>query len=115
MIRCLDPFSEEASVMLTAIVLFLSPYALANIPQAIPAADADKLKEAGIATSDDLLAKAATAKGRKELSKSAHVGEKQLLGYAQMADLLRIDGVGPEMVKLFAAAKVRDSRALAKQ
>ena len=51
--------------MLLVLVLFLSPYALTEIPQAIPAAEASKLKAAGVVTTDDLLAKGAAAKGRK--------------------------------------------------
>ncbi|HJZ84854.1 MAG TPA: DUF4332 domain-containing protein [Polyangia bacterium] len=101
--------------MLLALILFLSPYALVDIPQAVATADADKLKAAGIKTTDDLLAKAATSKGRRELAKTSQIDEKKLKGYVEMADLLRIPGVGPDMVKLFAAAKVHNTRDLAKQ
>jgi hypothetical protein len=99
--------------MLLALVLFLSPYALVDIPHAVPAPDADKLKAAGVATTDDLLSKAASPKGRKELSKSTGLDEKRLRSYAEMADLLRIGGVGPEMVRLFAAAHVHTTKELA--
>lgn len=101
--------------MLLALTLFLSPYALTEIPQAIPAAEAAKLKDAGVTTTDDLLAKAAAPKGRKELAKATGLDEKKLKDYVQMADLLRIGGVGPEMVRLFAAAKVHNSKELSKQ
>src|SRR5207245_8718841 len=99
--------------MLFALILYLSPYALVDIPQAIPAADSEKLKAAGVATTDDLLAKGASAKGRKELAKQAQLDEKKLKGYVEMADLLRIPGVGPDMVRLFAAAKVHTTKELA--
>src|SRR5437870_5308891 len=101
--------------MLLVLVLVLSPYSLTDIPQAIPAAEAAKLKDAGIATTDDLLAKGAAPKGRKELAKSTGLSEEKLKAYVEMADLLRIGGVGPEMVRLFAAAKVRNTKQLAKQ
>jgi DNA polymerase/3'-5' exonuclease PolX len=101
--------------MLLVLVLFLSPYALTEIPQAIPAAEATKLKAAGVVTTDDLLAKGAAARSRKELAKSTGVDEKKLKDYVEMADLLRIAGVGPEMVRLFAAAKVHNTKDLAKQ
>jgi hypothetical protein len=99
--------------MLIALVLFLSPYALVDIPQAVPQADADKLKAAGIVTTDDLLQKGATSKGRKDLARAAHIDAKQLRSYVEMADLLRIRGVGPEMVRLFGAAKVHNTKDLA--
>jgi hypothetical protein len=101
--------------MLLVLVLLLSPYALTDIPQAVSADDAAKLKTAGVATTDDLLAKAATPKARKELAKASQLDERRLKGYAEMADLLRISGVGPDMVRLFGAAKVHTSRELAKQ
>src|SRR5262245_17680458 len=101
--------------MLLVLTLFLSPYALSEIPQAIPAAEAAKLKGAGVATTDDLLAKGAAAKARKELAKASGIDIKKLKEYIEMADLLRIGGVGPEMVRLFGAAKVRTTRELAKQ
>src|SRR5205085_14566 len=101
--------------MLLALVLFLSPYALVDIPQSIPAADAERLKGAGVITTDDLLAKAATPAGRKELARAAKLDAKQLQAYVEMADLLRISGVGPEMVRLFGAARVHTTAELGKQ
>jgi hypothetical protein len=102
-------------MLLFAWTLFLSPYALSEIPQAVPAADADKLKAQGVLTSDDLLARAATARGRKDLAHAAKLDEHRLLGYVELADLLRIPGVGPEMVRLFGAARVHQTKDLAKQ
>jgi hypothetical protein len=101
--------------MLLVLTLFLSPYALSEIPHAIPAEEATKLKQAGVVTTDDLLAKGAATKARKELAKQAGVDEKKLKQYVEMADLLRISGVGPEMVRLFAAAKVKNTKELAQK
>jgi hypothetical protein len=101
--------------MLLGVLLFLSPYALADIPQAVPAGDADRFRQAGISTTDDLLAHAATGADRKQLARKTELDVKRVLAYADMADLLRIVGVGPEMVRLFAAAHVHTSKELARQ
>jgi predicted flap endonuclease-1-like 5' DNA nuclease len=83
-----------------------SNYALEEIPQAIPAADAAKLKAQGIGTTFQLLEKAGDAKARKELSKAAKVPEKMLEGWVQMADVMRVKGVGPDVTRLLAACGV---------
>jgi hypothetical protein len=101
--------------MLLACVLLLSPYALVDIPQAVPSDDAARLRAQGVTTSDDLLARAATGRGRHDLAQSTKIEERRLLGYVELADLLRIGGVGPEMVRLFAAANVRQTKHLARQ
>jgi hypothetical protein len=101
--------------MLLALTLFLSPYALTAIPNAIPASEAARLKTAGVVTTDDLLAKGAAARGRKALARESGIDEKKIKEYVQMADLLRIGGVGPEMVRLFGAARVHTTRELARQ
>ena len=101
--------------MLLALVLYLSPYALVDIPQAVAAADSEKLKAAGIATTDDLLARAANPRARKELAQKTRLDEKKLKTYVEMADLLRIPGVGPDMVRLFGAARVHTTRELAQK
>ena len=53
-----------------------SNYALEEIPQTIPAADAAKLKAQGIGTTFQLLERAGDSKARKELAKAARVPEK---------------------------------------
>ena len=84
-----------------------SNYALEEIPQAIPAADAARLKAQGIGTTFQLLEKAADPKARKELAKAAKVPEKTLEGWVQMADVMRVKGVGPDVTRLLAACGVR--------
>ena len=81
-----------------------SNYALEEIPQAIPAAEAVKLKAAGITTTFSLLEKAAEPKDRKALAKQTKIAEKTLESWAQMADLLRVRGIGPDVARLLAAA-----------
>jgi predicted flap endonuclease-1-like 5' DNA nuclease len=83
-----------------------SNYALEEIPQAIPAADAAKLKAAGVPTTFALLEKAGDARARKTLAKETKIAEKTLEGWAEMADLLRVKGIGPDVARLLAAAGV---------
>jgi len=67
---------------------------------------AGKLADAGVTSTDDLLAKCATPKDRKTLAESSGIGEKQILRWANMADLFRIKGVGEEYADLLEAAGV---------
>jgi predicted flap endonuclease-1-like 5' DNA nuclease len=67
---------------------------------------AGKLSGAGVTSTDDLLAKCATPKGRKEIAEASGIGEKQILRWANMADLFRIKGVGEEYADLLEAAGV---------
>lgn len=84
-----------------------SNYAVEEIPQAIPAAEAARLKAAGVPTTFVLLEKGADAAGRKTLSKQTKIAEKTLEGWIQMADLLRVRGIGPDVARLLTAAGVR--------
>ena len=96
-----------ASLLLAVpLVAHASNYALEEIPQAIPAADAAKLKAAGITTTFALLEKAAEPKDRRALAKTTKIAEKTIEGWAQMADLLRVRGIGPDVARLLAAAGV---------
>jgi predicted flap endonuclease-1-like 5' DNA nuclease len=84
-----------------------SNYALEEIPEAIPAADAQRLKGQGIGTTFQLLEKAGDVKARRALAKAAKVPEKLLEGWVQMADVMRVKGVGPDVTRLLAACGVR--------
>jgi predicted flap endonuclease-1-like 5' DNA nuclease len=96
-----------ASLLLAVpLVAQASNYALEEIPQAIPAAEAAKLKSAGITTTFALLEKAADPKDRKALAKTTKIAEKTLESWAQMADLLRVRGIGPDVARLLAAAGI---------
>lgn len=83
-----------------------SNYALEEIPQSIPAAEAAKLKALGIGTTFQLLEKAGDAKARKELAKAAKIPDKTLESWVQMADVMRVKGVGPDVTRLLAACGV---------
>ena len=65
-----------------------------------------KLREAGVNTTDKLLAGTKTKKQRKDLAESTGISEKLVLKFANMADLFRINGVGQEFSELLEAAGV---------
>lgn len=67
---------------------------------------AEKLKEAGITDSAELLKKGKTAKGRKELAEVTGISGKLILTWVNHADLYRIKGVGPQFAELLEAAGV---------
>lgn len=67
---------------------------------------AEKLNAAGIKTTDDLLEKAATKKGREQLSEESGISEKLILKWANHADLFRIKGIAGQFAELLEAAGV---------
>ena len=74
--------------------------------EGIGPAYAEKLAAANINTTDDLLELCRDAKGRKSTATTTGVSETQLLKWANMADLMRISGVGSEYSELLEAAGV---------
>jgi predicted flap endonuclease-1-like 5' DNA nuclease len=74
--------------------------------EGIGPAYADKLAAADIDTTDELLKLCCDAKGRKTTSEKTGVSESQLLKWANMADLMRISGIGSEFSELLEAAGV---------
>lgn len=67
---------------------------------------AEKLKEHGITTTDTLLEKGSTPKGRVEIATKTGLGEKRILRWVNMADLFRVKGIGEEYADLLEAAGV---------
>lgn len=67
---------------------------------------AQKLKEAGIASTDVLLKKGATPKGRKEIAEKTGISDALILQWVNHVDLYRIKGVGSEYSDLLEAAGV---------
>ena len=65
-----------------------------------------KFREAGINSTDKLLAGTKTKKQRKDLAESTGISEKLVLKFANMADLFRINGIGEEFSELLEAAGV---------
>ena len=74
--------------------------------EGIGPAYATKLQMAHIQTTDQLLERCGTSSGRKQVSEQTGVSEKQLLQWANMADLMRISGVGPQFSELLEVAGV---------
>ena len=71
----------------------MASYSITKI-EGIAASYAKKLAKADIKTTADFLAKCATRKGRKQVAEATGVEEKRLLTWANLADLMRISGVG---------------------
>lgn len=67
---------------------------------------AEKLAAAGIKTTDDLLEKGATKKGRQDLAEETGISEKLILKWTNHADLFRIKGVAGQFAELLEAAGV---------
>ena len=65
-----------------------------------------KLTEVGIDTIEDLLEKGRKPAGRKELAEATGISEKLILTWTNHADLMRINGIGPEFSELLEAAGV---------
>ena len=67
---------------------------------------AEKLQGAGVGTTDQLLEMGASPKGRKEIAEKSGIGEKQILGWVNKCDLMRVKGVGEEYADLLEASGV---------
>ena len=74
--------------------------------EGIGAAYAEKLGSAGIKDTDDLLSVCGSADGRAKTAEKAGVSEKRLLSWVNLADLMRISGIGPQYSELLEAAGV---------
>ncbi|MBR1222647.1 DUF4332 domain-containing protein [Bradyrhizobium sp. U87765 SZCCT0131] len=71
---------------------------------------AAKLKAIGIRTTEGLLEAARTVKGRKALAATTGLAEQQLLEWANIADCMRIKGMGKAKAELLRAAGVTTVR-----
>jgi predicted flap endonuclease-1-like 5' DNA nuclease len=76
---------------------------------------ASKLGDAGIKTTDDLLEAGATSNGREELAETTGITEKLILEWVNLADLMRIKGVGEEYSDLLEEAGVDTVAELARR
>jgi len=65
-----------------------------------------KLKKAGVSSTDALLNKGATAKGRQAIADKSGISGKRILRWVNHADLFRLDGVAGEYAELLEAAGV---------
>lgn len=82
---------------------------------AIGPAHAERLSAAGVATTEDLVERAATRGRRHRLAISTGIRESLLLRWANHVDLMAIDGVGQEYARLLEAAGVSSADELAQR
>lgn len=83
----------------------MSSYPIASI-EGIGPVMTEKLKKIGIRTTAALLARARHAKGRKQLAAASGIDEQHILRWTNIADLMRVRGVGEEYSELLEAAGV---------
>ena len=76
---------------------------------------AEKLKDAGVGSTEALLERGKTKRGRAELAAETGISEAKLLTFVNHADLMRIKGIGGEYAELLEAAGVDTVPALARR
>jgi len=86
-------------------------YPIADL-EGIAAGVAAMLKSVGIRTTRKLLETAKNPRGRKTLAEKTGLDEKEILRLANMADRMRIKGVGEDYAELLEAAGVDTVREL---
>lgn len=74
--------------------------------EGIGEAYAKKLIAVGVTTTEELLKRAANAKGREKLADETGISQKLILKWANHADLFRIKGVAGQFAELLEAAGV---------
>ena len=80
--------------------------------EGVSAFAATKLKSVGIRTTESLLEAARSVKGRNALAAKTGISARQLLEWANIADYMRIPGMGRAKVGLMRAAGVTTVREL---
>jgi predicted flap endonuclease-1-like 5' DNA nuclease len=66
----------------------------------------EKLEAVGVKTTDDLLQRGATQKGREELEAATGIGRVLILKWVNRVDLYRVNGIGSEYSDLLEVAGV---------
>ena len=74
--------------------------------EGIGAAYTEKLNAAGIKTTEDLLEKCASRKGRLAIAEETGISAKLILKWTNHADLFRINGIAGQFAELLEAAGV---------
>jgi predicted flap endonuclease-1-like 5' DNA nuclease len=74
--------------------------------EGIGATYANKLNRVGVRTTERLLSIAAHKRGREDLAEQTGISEKLILEWVNLADLMRIKGVGEEYSDLLEEAGV---------
>jgi predicted flap endonuclease-1-like 5' DNA nuclease len=75
----------------------------------------EKLRAAGVDTTEDLLERGGSRGGRTALEEATGISHAQILEWVNHADLMRIDGVGSEYSDLLEAAGVDSPTELARR
>lgn len=90
------------------------PYGVRKIGGVGPAVAA-KLAQAGVRTTDGLLAACRDRRERRLLSERTGLPERQIQRFVNRADLMRIRGVGGDFAELLVASGVRTARELSRR
>lgn len=80
--------------------------------RSLPHKDATRLRKAGVRTTEALLRRAATRSGRAELSRDTDLATADLLRWVNVADLMRIKGIGGEYAELLSLCGVNTIKEL---
>jgi predicted flap endonuclease-1-like 5' DNA nuclease len=83
--------------------------------EGIGSANLKKLAKSNIRSVSGLLKMCASKKGRKQVADQSGIDEKQILKWANMADLYRVKGVGSEYSELLEASGVDTIKELRKR
>ncbi len=89
-------------------------YYLSDVPELVDEAQVAALAAREIMTTEDLLEHTASRRGRARLGRALSLPATTMLSWARFCDLLRIDGIGPRVVRLLQAAGVADVAQLAR-
>lgn len=74
-----------------------------------------KLRSAGITDTDTLLQAVTTPAKRSDLAKKTEIPEKNILRFANMVDLFRIKGIGPQYAELLEVSGVDTVKEMAQR
>jgi predicted flap endonuclease-1-like 5' DNA nuclease len=74
--------------------------------------DATRLRKAGVRTTSGLLKRASTRSGRSELAAETDIATAELLRWVNVADLMRVRGIGGEYAELLASCGVHTLKEL---
>lgn len=74
--------------------------------------EATRLRKAGVRTTDALLRRAATRASRSQLSAETEITTAELLRWVNVADLMRIKGIGGEYAELLSICGVHTLKEL---
>ena len=83
--------------------------------QGIGPSFAEKLAAASISSTDNLLTLCCDRSGRKKTAEATGVSESLLLKWSNMADMMRISGIGPQFAELLEASGVDTVKELAQR